>query len=119
VVNNCPISHAVALRATTVWVLPCGYSCALERLPRGALASALQAVSLLIQQRLRIDAERYADGLSMHIVPSPCPIAVSPTDFSQAGRLIDHSFALTAAWLADPSSTIVQPLGLHDHHRTA
>jgi len=35
VVNNCPISHAVSLGATTVWVLPCGYSCALDRPPKG------------------------------------------------------------------------------------
>ncbi len=78
-----------------MWVLPCGYACALEAVPHGAPANALQAISLLIQQRLRIDADRYADRLSMRIVPTLCPIKVSPTDFSQAGRLIEESSNLT------------------------
>lgn len=116
VVNNCPISHAVSLGATNIWVLPCGYACSLAEAPRSALASALQAVSLLIQQRLRHDAERYATQIQLHIVPTLCPITVSPTDFSQADRLIEEAATLTAAWLIDPSGVAVQPLGLHDHH---
>ena len=84
-----------AREATTVWVLPCGYACALEAVPHGAPANALQAISLLIQQRLRIDADRYADRRSMRIVPTLCPIKVSPTDFSQAGRLNEESSNLT------------------------
>ncbi len=117
VVNNCPISHAMSLGATKIWVLPCGYACSLAQAPRSALASALQAVSLLIQQRLRHDAERYATQIELHIVPTLCPIKVSPTDFSQADRLIQEAAALTAAWLTDPTRIAVQPPGLHDHHR--
>jgi len=116
VVNNCPISHAVSLGATNIWVLPCGYACSLEAAPRGALASALQAVSLLIQQRLRHDAERYATQTKLHIVPTLCPVRVAPTDFSQADRLIEEAAELTAAWLLDPSLPTADPLGPHAHH---
>lgn len=116
VVNNCPISHAVSLGATTVWVLPCGYACALERAPRGALASALQAVSLLIQQRLRTDADRYGGQVDLRIIPTLCPVKVGPTDFSHSAQLIDDSAALTAAWLRDPERAGGQGLGLHRHH---
>lgn len=35
VVNNTPLSHAVALGADLVWVLPTGYPCALPEAPRG------------------------------------------------------------------------------------
>ena len=35
VVNNTPLSHAVALGAKVVWVLPTGYSCAMTESPRG------------------------------------------------------------------------------------
>jgi NTE family protein len=118
VVNNCPISHAVALGATTVWVLPCGYACALDKPPRGALGTALQAVSLLVQQRLRIDAERYADSCQLHIAPVLCPVAIPPTDFSHAARLIADSAALTSAWLVDPTAERIRgvdPLGPHAH----
>jgi NTE family protein len=41
VVNNTPLSHAVALGADVIWVLPTGYSCALPESPKGALAMAL------------------------------------------------------------------------------
>jgi len=116
VVNNCPISHAISLGATNVWVLPCGYACSLETAPRGALASALQAVSLLIQQRLRHDAERYASQITLHIVPTLCPVRVAPTDFSQADRLIEEAAELTAAWLLNPALPTADPLGPHAHH---
>ncbi|MEO6126501.1 MAG: patatin-like phospholipase family protein [Ilumatobacteraceae bacterium] len=115
VVNNCPISHAVHLGATEVWVLPCGYACSLSAPPRSALGTALQAISLLVQQRLRIDAERYAKSCTLRIVPAPCPIKVAPTDFSQAARLIADADALTTSWLIDPAVGTGDPLGPHGH----
>ncbi|MCU1400110.1 MAG: patatin [Acidimicrobiales bacterium] len=118
VVNNCPISHAVQLGATEVWVLPCGYACALPRPPKRALGTALHAISLLVQQRLRIDAERYAGSCALHIAPVLCPITIPPTDFAHAAQLIADSDALTSAWLTDPASLAardVDPLGPHAH----
>jgi NTE family protein len=47
VANNTPISHAVELGAERIYVLPTGHACALHEPPRGALAVALQAISLL------------------------------------------------------------------------
>ena len=116
VVNNCPISHAMALGATTVWVLSCGYSCSLDRPPTSALGNALQAINLLIQQRLLSDAETFANSARLHIAPTPCPVTVSPTDFSQAGRLFETSYELTAAWIADPTAFVGDPLLPHGHH---
>lgn len=116
VINNCPISHAMALGATTVWVLPCGYSCALDRPPTSALGNALQAINLLIQQRLHNDAETFANRALLHIAPTPCPVTVSPTDFSQASRLIETSHELTTAWIADPTAFVDDPLLPHGHH---
>jgi NTE family protein len=115
VVNNCPISHAVHLGATTVWVLPCGYACALEKPPKGALGVALQAISLLVQQRLRIDAERYAGSCELKIAPVLCPVKIPPTDFSKAAQIIEDSDALTTAWLSNPAVSMVDPLGPHAH----
>ncbi len=115
VVNNCPISHAVALGASRIWVLPCGYSCSLERPPRGALATILQSITLLVQQRLRLDVERYQGHLDLHVVPCLCPVRVLPTDFSQAASLIEASRSQTRAWLGDPTSFPGDPLALHDH----
>ena len=66
IVNNTPISHAVAKGATTVWVLCAGYACALTEPPRGALAVGLHALSLLLHQQLADDVERYESVVDLH-----------------------------------------------------
>ena len=114
VVNNCPISQALALGATTVWVLPCGYACALSKAPQGALGTVLQAVSLLVQNRLLVDYERYRTQTDLRMLPTLCPLNVGPTDFTQARRLIDDADTLVRAWLQDPS--VGQRPGLHVHN---
>jgi NTE family protein len=115
VVNNCPISHAIHLGASTVYVLPCGYACALDKPPKSALGTALQAVSLLVQQRLRIEAQQYAASCELYIAPVLCPIKIPPTDFSKAAQMIAASDALTTSWLADPTLPRVDPLEPHTH----
>lgn len=50
--DNVPLSHAVALGADEIYVLPTGYACALTEHPRGALATLLHAMSVMIAQRL-------------------------------------------------------------------
>ena len=114
VVNNCPISQALALGATTIWVLPCGYACSLPNAPQGALGIVLQAVSLLVQNRLLMDYERYSAQADLRMLPTVCPLSVSPTDFTQARRLIDDADTLVRAWLQDPS--VGQRPGLHVHN---
>ncbi len=113
VVNNCPVSQALALGATTIYVLPCGYACSLSKPPVGTLGIALQAVSLLIQNRLLVDFERYSTVTDLRMVPTLCPLNIAPTDFSQGRRLVEESDALTTAWLGDPS--VGQRPGLHHH----
>jgi NTE family protein len=113
VVNNCPISQAIALGADTIWVLPCGYACSLQQAPVGALGTILQSVSLLIQNRLLIDFDRYKTETDLRMLPTLCPVKVSPTDFSQGRRLIEEADALASQWLRDPS--IGQRPGLHHH----
>ena len=58
-VNNTPISHAAALGADVVWVLPAGYSCALQAAPASALGMAPHGLAVLIHQRLAADCARY------------------------------------------------------------
>ena len=47
VANNTPISQAVALGASRIYVLPSGHACSLEKPPTSALGMALHAVGLL------------------------------------------------------------------------
>lgn len=99
VAHHAAVSQAVALGATEVYVLPAGYPCALPRAPRSALAVAVQALTLLIEQRLVGEVTRYAGQVDVHVLPPLCPLSVSAVDFRRAGELISRSRAATAAWL--------------------
>lgn len=123
VANNTPISHALELGADEVYVLPTGYTCALDEPPRGALAMLLHAMSLLIQQRLIIEIELLKDEARLIVLPPPCPLAVQPIDFSRAGTLIERALTDSRAFLdgvgeegsAAPFSMHVERLRPHTH----
>jgi len=88
VANNTPISHAVDLGADQIYVLPTGHACALDEPPRGALAMALHAISLLTQRRLMDDIERHRGHSKLVVLPPPCPLRTQPVDFEHAEELI-------------------------------
>ena len=117
VVNNTPLSHAVELGADVVWVLCAGYACALTEPPRGALAMALHALTLLVHQQLIIDVERFERAVELHVLPPLCPLDVSPADFSQSSTLIERSYRAAASWLEHDHDLVGQGrfLGLHGH----
>lgn len=117
VVNNNPLSHAVALGADRAWVLPTGYSCGLPQLPRGALSIALHAVTVAINTHLAFDVARFEHALDVRVIPPPCPLVVSPADFSHAARLIEQSHRDTREWLATahPGTGQARLLEPHEH----
>lgn len=117
VVNNTPISYAVALGATTVWVLPAGYPCALAAPPTTALGMALQGLSMLVEHRLALDAERLHDSVDLRVVPPLCPLKVSPADFSHAAALLQDGYTSTAHWL-DTGCPDARKALLPHHHPT-
>lgn len=99
VASNTPISVAVGLGAKRLIVLPTGFACSLASPPRGAVASALHAVTLVIAHQLVTELERYRDHAEIITVPPLCPLSVSPYDFSHAQELIDRAAAQTQRWL--------------------
>jgi len=101
VANNTPISHAVALGAERIYVLPTGHACSLDEPPRGALALALHALSLLTQRRLVDDIERHRDDARVIVLPPPCPLAIPPTDFARADELVERALQDARAFLDD------------------
>lgn len=115
VVNNAAISHAIALGADTIYVLPTGWSCALERPPNGALGMALHGLTVLVQHRLADDIEHYQTQADLRVVPPPCPIRVGPADFGHAGELIEAGRSSAAAWLGGEKGDAVRLLRDHDH----
>jgi NTE family protein len=100
VANNAPISVAVALGAKRVVVLPTGFTCAPKKAPQGAIARAMHAVSKLVAGQLTRDAEHWmASHIELRIVPSLCPLATSPYDYSAAEDLIARARTSTRVWL--------------------
>jgi NTE family protein len=116
VANNTPISHAMALGADRIYVLPTGNACALEHPPRGALGMALHAISLLTQQRLVADIERHRDEVDLIVLPPPCPLSVAPIDFSRADDLIEQAYT-DASGFFDRGGDDEPPIRMrmHDH----
>lgn len=118
VVNHAPIRVAADLGADVVYVLPTGYACALPAPPRRVLGMALHAVSLAIHQSLVAEVARGSGRPRLHVVPPLCPVAVSPTDFSQAGALVDRARRATRNWLdRPPAADPVADLAVHEHRR--
>jgi NTE family protein len=115
VVNNTPLSHAVALGADRVWVLPTGYACALPQSPHGALAMALHAVTLTINQRLAVDVAGFEKEIDLRVIPPLCPMGISPVDFSHSASLIEHSHSATQEWLSAPHRLTGQAALLEPH----
>jgi NTE family protein len=99
VASNTPISVAVELGATRLIVLPTGFACSLADPPKGVIAAALHAITLMIAHQLVADLERYGGRVEIATVPPLCPLAVSPYDFSRAGDLIERAAAQTRRWL--------------------
>jgi len=114
VANNTPLSHAVELGATEIYVLPTGHACALEEPPRGALAMGLHALSLLMHRRLIDDIEKYRDQVKLVVLPPPCPLAIQPVDFGHADVLIQRGHADASGFL-DAGGATRPPIRMRMH----
>lgn len=99
VASNTPIMTAVEEGARRIIVLPTGFACAPERAPRGALESALHAITLLTARQLTSDLAHLPAGIGYHILPTACPQGISPFDFGRAPELIGRAYASSRRWI--------------------
>lgn len=116
--DNAAISQAVALGADRIYVLPTGYACALPAPPTRPLAVAVQALSLLVQQRLITDVALYAGQVDLVVLPPLCPQRISAIDFRHAAELRRRAHRSASAWLDSDAASRPHPeriLGLHAH----
>jgi NTE family protein len=120
--NNTAVSEAVRAGATTIYVLPSGYSCALARPPRTPIAAAAHAVAILTHQRLVADIALYSDSVDLVVLPPPCPLRVSVLNFTRATELIDAAYATARAALDLDGGRREHPeldVAMHTHERPA
>jgi NTE family protein len=92
VVNNTPISHAIALGADRVIVLPSFDTGRLLQGRRGALGAGTAALARVIGRRMEDDLLRYADAAELIVLP-PAAADILPTDFGHADELIADALA--------------------------
>ena len=118
IADNTPVSHAVALGARRIYVLPTQNpgDRGLPRPPRAALAAAVHAITVLTNARLHGDLARYAPSTELIVLPAANPGHIPPTDLGHAGQLITQALAATRTALAtgtpNPPAAAVTPAGL-------
>lgn len=116
--DNTALSQALALGADEVYVLPTGFACLLSRPPDTALATAMHALTLLIEQRLIEEVASFAGPGRLAVLPPLCPLRVPSTDFRHAAELIERAHCATGRWLDSGGPALPGPerfLSLHTH----
>jgi NTE family protein len=114
--NNTAVSEAVRAGASTIYVLPSGYSCALATPPRTPVAAAAHALAILTHQRLVADVATYADTVDLIVLPPPCPLRVSVVNFGRAPDLMRAAYTTAIAMHTHPRGAETAP---QDRGRTA
>ena len=102
---NTPVRLAVELGASRIIVLPTGYACALKAPPKHAVGRALHAVTLMIVWQLMYELERIPEDVQVHLVPTLCPLDVSPFDFSASRDLIERAALSSRQWIDEGGLT--------------
>ena len=69
--------------------------------PKGAIARALHALTLLIAHQMVRDLRQLAGKVDVFTVPTLCPLEASPYDFSRAELLIERAVENTRKWIND------------------
>ena len=119
VANNTPLSHAVALGAERVFILPTRDR---RRPPaaasRGALAAAIDGLGVLTDARLQFDLQRFSTDVELILLPCPNALDVQPTNFDHASTLIEDAFDASHRLLADTDCVGRRRARSRRHHTT-
>jgi NTE family protein len=99
VVNNVPISKALELGATRIYVLHVGNFERPRRAPKRPLDALLQSFSIARNFRFQQETERPPAGTELIVLPGVDPGTVKYNDFGRSRELIERAHRATAAWL--------------------
>jgi NTE family protein len=106
VANHTPITAAIELGATEIYVLPVGYPW-LHQEPTNALGMALYALARFVEQKLDTEVAANKDLAQIHVLPALDLPAVSPADFSHSRDLIARGLRSARRYLG--SAHAAQP----------
>src|SRR5690348_13594854 len=91
VANHTPVTVAIELGASDIFVLPVGYPW-LNREPTNALGMALHALARFVEQKLDAEVAANQDTATIHVLPVLDIADVSPADFGRTRELIDWGY---------------------------
>ena len=91
VANHTPITVAIELGATDVFVLPVGYPW-VNRKPTNALGMALHALARIVEQKLDAEVAAHRGAANIQVMPVLDIADVSPADFSHSRELMDWGY---------------------------
>jgi NTE family protein len=101
IVNDVPISRAVTLGASTIYVLHCGTVDRPRPEPKRPLDVAVQAYWVARHHRFKRDLESLPKGVEAIVLPIGQTMNLRFNDFTQSGEMIRASYAATDRFLDD------------------
>lgn len=99
IVDDVPVSRAVALGARTVYVLHCGTIDRPRPEPRRPVDVAVQAYWVARHHRFKRDLEALPPGVEAIVLPTGGTRSLRYNDFSHGGELLDSAYAAANAFL--------------------
>ncbi|HMA71163.1 MAG TPA: hypothetical protein VKP67_06710 [Xanthobacteraceae bacterium] len=69
------------------------------------IGKALHAITLMIAWQLMYELERLPEDIHVHLMPTLCPLAVSPFDFSASRELIERAAQSSKKWIEEGGLT--------------
>lgn len=106
VVDNVPISRAVASGATTVYVLHVGNFDRPRPEPKRPIDALLQSFSIARNYRFQAETRVPPAGVELIVLPSIDPGSIRPNDFGRSPELIERAYAAAAAFLDAPQEQV-------------
>jgi NTE family protein len=100
IVNDVPISRAVALGATTIYVLQCGTIDRPRPEPKRPYDVAVQAYWIARHHRFKHALETLPEGVEAIVLPTGASPSLRYNDFTQSGALMRGAYGATERFLA-------------------
>jgi NTE family protein len=101
IVNDVPLSRAVELGATTLYILQVGSFSRPRSLPRRPLDVAVQAYWIARHYRYKRDLEALPDDVTAHVLPHGQPPMMRYNDFTRTPELISTAYEASSAYLGE------------------
>ena len=99
IVNDVPLSRAVELGATTLYVLQVGSFSRPREKPRRPLDVAVQAYWIARHHRYKRDLDGLPPSIELHLLPHGQPPLMRYNDFTRTPELISTAYEASSAYL--------------------